>query len=319
MRALLRSAMSLLLVAVIFGQTFAGTLPPPVSTPSTTPEPAPCAAAENNGQARGKVQTLKGDAAKLRIQQIAGKNKALKRALKDFEKIGKTPVWESSAVFTQLPAEGPVAQFSPSRFGGNSFAPEQQLFNDGAGSEMVMVTQSGPEDYWSGIVYVHDATTGLDSTFTAVITGLVMSQLDSIEVIDELYYPNDGSAPIREEPPLEPYYDNGGGSGGGGPFNPLLEVQVSKNDVKGASAGKMTNASFGAGASPRRGIFGWFKRYFRCVRRCTALTTLTCFNVFATPRPGMPYPNYQGFFVCLSFGALASSIVCAFNTHACGG
>src|SRR5215213_1805392 len=104
MRALLRSAMSLLLVAVIFGQTFAGTLPPPVSTPSTTPEPAPCAA-ENNGQARGKVQTLKGDAAKLRIQQLAGKNKALKRALKDFEKIGKTPVWESSAVFTQLPAE----------------------------------------------------------------------------------------------------------------------------------------------------------------------------------------------------------------------
>ena len=83
----------------------------------------------------------------------------------------------------------------------------------------------------------------------------------------------------------------------------------------------MTNASFkgGAGAATRVGIIGWFKRYFRCVKRCQALTALTCFNIFAMPRPGMPYPNYQGFFVCLGFGALASSIVCAFNTHACGG
>ena len=316
MRTFLRSAMSLVLIAAIFSLTLAGTPPPPASTPA----PAPCAAAAENNGHRGKVQMLKGDAAKLRIQQLAGKDKALKRALKDMEKLGKSPVWESSAVFTQLPAEAPVAQIVPSRFGGNGFAPQDvQAFNDGAGSEMVMVTESGPEDYWAGVVYVHDATTGLDSTFTAVITGLVMSQLDSVDVIDELYYPPDGSAPLREEAPLTPYYDLGDGSGGGKFISPLLDVQESKNDVKASPAGKMTNAAFRPGTSPRAGIFGWFKRYFRCVKRCTALTTLTCFNVFATPRPGQPYPNYQGFFVCLSFGALASSIVCAFNTHACGG
>lgn len=310
MRILLRSAMSLFLIAAVVSLTMAGTTPP---LPTT--DPAPCKAAGNQG--RGKIQTLKGDAAKLRIQQLQVKNKALRRALKDMEKIGKTPVWESSGVFTQLPAEAPAAQFSPARFGGHSFAPQDvQTFSDGAGSEMVMVTESGPEEYWSGVVYVHDATTGLDSTYSAVLTGLVMTDLNTIDVVDELYYPPDGSAPIREEPPtiVDP------GDGGGGRFiDPLMEVPVAKNNVKGEPGARMTNASFKANVAPRAGIIGWFKRYFRCVRRCQALTTLTCFNVFATPRPGRPYPDYQGFFVCLSFGALASSIVCAFNTHACGG
>jgi hypothetical protein len=309
MRTLLRSAMSLLLISAIFSLTLASTPPPPPAAAA-----APCAA--NNGQGRGKVQTLKGDAAKLRIQQLAGKDKALKRALKDMEKIGKTPVWESSAVFTQLPAEEPVARLLPSRFGGNSFAPQDvQSFNDGAGSEMVMVTESGPEDYWSGVIYVHDATTGIDSTYSAVLAGLVMTELDTIDVIDELYYPPDGTTPIREEPPTPVDW----GGGGGRNIDPLLEINVVKNDVKESRSARMTNASFKPGAAPRAGIIGWFKRYFRCVRRCQALTALTCFNIFAMPRPGMPYPNYQGFFICLSFGALASSIVCAFNTHACGG
>jgi len=311
MRTLLRSAMSLLLVAIIFGMTMAAPTPP---LPAAAP--APCSAANNQG--KGKIQTLKGDAAKLRIQQLQGKDKALKRALKDMEKIGKTPVWESSGVFTQEPAAGPTAQIVPSRFKGNSFAPQDvQTFDDGAGSEMVMVTESGPEEYWSGVIYVHDATTGIDSTYSAVLTGLVMTELDTMDVIDELYYPPDGSAPIREEPPTTP--DPGTG-GGGGFIDPLLDLPIAKYNGKSTSGVRMTNAAYrGSVAAPRFGILGWFKRYFRCVKRCQALTALTCFNIFAMPRPGMPYPNYQGFFVCLGFGALASSIVCAFNTHACGG
>ena len=308
MRNFLRSPMSLLLVATIFSLALAKT-PFPAA-------PAPCQSANNQG--KSKIQTLRGDAAKLRIQQLQGKNKALKRALKDMEKIGKTPVWESSGVFTQEPADGPTTRIVPSRSGGNSFAAQDpQTFNDGAGSEMVMVTESGPEEYWSGIIYVHDATAGLDSTYTAVLTGLVMTELDTMDVIDELYYPPDGSSPIREEPPTVP--DPGAG-GGGGFINPLQELLVAKNNVKSSPAVTMTNAGFkGSAATTRPGIIGWFKRYFRCVRRCQALTALTCFNIFAMPRPGMPYPNYQAFFVCLGFGALASSIVCAFNTHACGG
>ncbi|PYS35332.1 MAG: hypothetical protein DMF75_03980 [Acidobacteria bacterium] len=98
MRNFLRSAMSLLLVATIFSLALAKT-PFPAA-------PAPCQSANNQG--KSKIQTLRGDAAKLRIQQLQGKNKALKRALKDMEKIGKTPVWESSGVFDEHPqhAEG---------------------------------------------------------------------------------------------------------------------------------------------------------------------------------------------------------------------
>jgi hypothetical protein len=307
MKNLLRSVMSLLLIALIFSLTLSA------ATPPSGTAPAPCKAADNQG--RGKVQTLKNDAAKLRIKQLENKKKALKRALKDMEKLGKTPVWEQSAVFIQEPVE-PTAKLNFPRLGANSFAPEDvQTFNDGAGSEMVLITESGPEEYWSGIVYVYDATTGLDSTYTAVLTGLVMTDLSTMDVIDELYYPPDGGAPIREEPPTP--VDGGGGKD----INPLLEINVVKNEMKSSPTTTITNASFKAGSAtaPRPGIIGWFKRYFRCVKRCQALTTLTCFNIFAMPRPGMPYPNYQGFFVCLSFGALASSIVCAFNTHACGG
>src|SRR5438270_4516536 len=243
MRNFLRSAMSLLLVATIFCLALAKT---PFS-----PVPASCQSPNNQG--KGKVQTLTGDAAKLRIQQLQGKNKALKRALKDMEKIGKAPVWESSGVFTQLPADGPAAQLLPSRFGGSSFAPQDvQTFSDGAGSEMVMVTESGPEEYWSGVIYVHDATTGLDSTYSAVLTGLVMAQLDTIDVIDELYYPPDGSSRIREEPPTVP--DPGAG-GGGGFINPLQELLVAKNNVKSSPAVTMSNAGFkGSAATTRPGI-----------------------------------------------------------------
>src|SRR2546425_5793958 len=314
MRNFLRSAMSLLLVATIFSLALAKT---PFS-----PVPAPCQSPNNQG--KSKIQVLRGDAAKLRIQQLQGKNKALKRALKDMEKIGKTPVWESSGVFTQLPADGPTTRIVTSRSGRNSFgAQDPQTFDDGAGSEMVMVTESGPEEYWSGIIYVHDATTGLDSTYSAVLTGLVMTQLETMDVIDELYYPPDGSAPIREEPPTVP--DPGVG-GGGGFINPLQELLVAKNNVKSSPAVTMTNVAFkGSAAAMRPGIIGWFKRYFRCIKRCQAIMTMTCFNIFAVPRPAPPgqppnpYPDYYHFFLCVGFAALAASLVCAFNTHACGG
>jgi len=300
--------MSLLLVAIMLSLALA-------KTPLTpTAVPAPCQSPNNQG--KGKVQTLTGDAAKLRVQQLQGKNKALKRALKDMEKIGKTPVWESSAVFTQEAADGPTTQIVPSRSGGKSFAPQAQTFSDGAGSEMVMVTESGPEEYWSGVIYVHDATTGLDSVYTAILTGLVMTELDTMDVIDELYYPPDGGTPVREEPPTVP----DPGAGGGGFINPFLELLVTKSDVKRTPGVTMTNAGFKVSAATARpGIIGWFKRFFRCVKRCQALTTMTCFNIFAVPRPGMPYPDYLHFFVCVGFGALASSIICGFNTHACGG
>ena len=308
MRNFLRSAMSLLLVATIFSLALAKTPLPPV--------PAPCQSANNQG--KSKIQTLKGDAAKLRIQQLQGKKKALKRAFKDMEKIHKTPVWESSAVFTQEPADGPTTQIVRSRTGGNSFAAQDpQTFDDGAGSEMVMVTESGPDEYWSGIIYVHDATTGLDSTYSAVLTGLVMTQLDTMDVIDELYYPPDGSDPIREEPPTVP--DPGTGDGGGF-INPFQELLVAKNNVKSSPAVTMTNAGFKrSAATTRPGIIGWFKRLFRCVKRCQSLTALTCFGIFAARVPPGGIPNFHDYFVCLGFGSLAASIVCAFNTHACGG
>ena len=306
MRNFLRSAMSLLLVATIFSLALA-------KTPFLA-VPAPCQSANNQG--KSKIQTLRGDAAKLRIQQLQGKNKALKRALKDMEKIHKTPVWESSNVFTQLPADGPTTRIVPSRSGGNSFAAQDpQTFNDGAGSEMVMVTESGPEDYWSGIIYVHDATTGLDSTYTAILTGLLMTDLDTMDVIDELYYPPDGSSPIREEPPTVP----DPGTGGGGFINPFEELLIAKNNVK-SPAVTMTNAGFkGSAATTRPGIIGWFKRWFRCIRRCESLAALTCFTIFAARPLPNGHANFNGYFQCLRLGGLAAAIACAFNTHACGG
>ena len=323
MKNLPRSAMSLVLVAVIFCLTLAK--PPSVPLAETAPgesvtETGPVASQGHEDQ---KVTTLKNDAAKLRVMQLSGKDKALKRALKDFEKIGKHPDWDRSSVSIVEPKSKSATLQTPSVVGSNSFAPGGQTYDDGAGSEMVMVAESGPNDYWSGIIYVHDATTGLDSTYSAVLTGLVMAQLETLDVVDELYYPPDGSSPIREEPPATvdstPYGGGDPGGGGGGGFiNPLQELPVAKNIMKRSPNGTLTNVAFRRG-SPRPGIIGWFKRYFRCVKRCTAFILLSCFPIYAAG-VGLPHANVVGFlYACLPISAGIASVVCAFNTHACGG
>jgi hypothetical protein len=96
----LRSATSLTLVAVMLAMTLF--MLPQVSNSSA-------AFAQDRGQSTQNRRTmehkvLRGTAVKAYVQQLRLKDKALNRALKDMERWGKLPNWESSAVIREVPA-----------------------------------------------------------------------------------------------------------------------------------------------------------------------------------------------------------------------
>lgn len=292
MKNLIRPATSAALVTVLLALTLL-----------TQPQlPTAAAGAQDGGQAqhtnRGDkgAKIIRGESVKAYVQQLRKKDKALDRALKDMERWGKLPDWESSAAIREAPkAKKDVASVT---FRPASFAPQEQYWSDGSGNEMIVITAYGDSAHWDGTVYTYDANTGETSTYNGIVNDLVSNDPETSDVVDELYYPPDGSAPIRE----------GGGSCSGThcfSYDTYLTRGI-RQDTPGKA--KITNVSSTTAAKPV-GFVGWLKRYFRCIKRCTALATQTCFQRNTN--------NFRNFFVCLAIGGTAASISCAFNTSSC--
>jgi hypothetical protein len=216
------------------------------------------------------------------------------------ERWGKLPNWEVSAVIREVPKpekEAASLKFLPASF------TQDQYWSDGSGNELIVITAYGSESYWDGTIHTYEASSGQTSTYNGAVNDLVANDPESSDVVDELYYPPDGGPPYRE-----------GGGGGGecesweeGCF-PIYETRsVPGGNLPGTA--NVTNAS--STNTKRVGFAGWFSRYFRCIKRCTALATQFCFQQNPT--------NFRNFFVCLAVGGTAASVTCAFNTNACGG
>lgn len=288
----LRSATSLTLVAVMLALTLF--MLPQVSNSSA-------AFAQDRGQSTQNqkndgTKVLRGTAVKDYVQKLRLKDKALNRALKDMEKWGKLPNWESSAIIKEVPAskkETASFKFQPASF------TQDQYWSDGNGNEMIIITAIGPESHWDGTIHTYDASTGESTTYNGVVNDLVSNDPDTSDVVDELYYPPGGGDPYRE----------GGGSGGCNSTEYMcLDTFSGATDEKTSGKANIVNASATSNAKPM-GFAGWFKRYFRCIKRCAALATQSCFQRYGN--------NFRSFFVCLAIGGTAASITCAFNTSAC--
>lgn len=258
---------------------------------SQTPQP--------NQRDRGS-KVIQGQSVKDYVQQLRLKDKALNRALKDMEGWGKLPNWESSAIIRETAK--PKNEVASLNFMPASFT-QDQYWSDGSGNELIVITAYGSEAHWDGTVYTYNASTGETSTYNGVVNDIVSNDPETSDVIDELYYPPDGGAPYRE----------GGGGGCGSNYDHqqlCLDTMTSASNKEIPGKAKITNVSSTTSAKPV-GFVGWFKRYFRCIKRCTALATQTCFQRNTN--------NFRNFFVCLAIGGTAASISCAFNTRSCGG
>jgi hypothetical protein len=290
-----------MLVAVMLAMTLF--MLPQVSTSSA-------AFAQDKNQSDQKEngnKVLRGTAVKAYVQQLRLKDKALNRALKDMEKWGKLPNWESSAVIREVPAS--KKETASLQFVSASFA-QDQYWSDGSGNEMIVITAYGAESNWDGTIHTYEASTGESATYNGIVDDLVSNDPDTSDVVDELYYPPGGGDPYRE---------GGGGCGGNdGPTQdhqqlyfseyPCYAVSAPASDKDTSGKAKLVNASATTNAKPV-GFVGWFKRYFRCIKRCAALATQSCFQRYGN--------NFRSFFVCLAIGGTAASITCAFNTSAC--
>lgn len=286
----LRSVTSLTLVAVMLAMTLF--MLPQVSNSSA-------AFAQDRGQSTQNqkndgTKVLRGTAVKDYVQKLRLKDKALNRALKDMEKWGKLPNWESSAIIKEVPAskkETASLKFQPASF------TQDQYWSDGNGNEMIIITAYGAESSWDGTIHTYEASTGESSTYNGVVDDLVSNDPDTSDVVDELYYPPGGGDPYRE----------GGGDGGCDSTQYACLPMISSGNSDSGKA-NIVNASATTNAKPV-GFVGWFKRYFRCIKRCAALATQSCFQRYGN--------NFRSFFVCLAIGGTAASITCAFNTSAC--
>lgn len=294
MKNSLRSAASLALVTMMLALSVL-TLPH-LSTSAS-------AIAQGNAQSRGanakdnSVKVSTGDTVKQRVQQLRLTDKALNRALKDMEKMGKLPNWEASAVIKQLQAPKKVEVASLNFVPASFKLQDSQSWNDSSGNEMIIITAYGDDSYWDGTINTYDASTGQRDTYNGSVDDLTAGDPDSSDVVDELYYPPDGGDPIRE-----------GGSGGCTREYACFQTEVMAANTSDTGKASMTKASLTSAARPV-GFVGWFKRYFRCIKRCMALATQFCFH---------QYPNsFRRFFYCLAIGGTAASITCAFNTSAC--
>ncbi len=290
MKNLIRSATSIGLTTMMLALTM---LIHPQLTNSAAAVAQNRAQQSNQGDKGTKV--LKGESVKAYVLELRQKDKALNRALKDMERWGKLPNWEASAIIRETPKS--KQETASVNFMRASFA-QEQYWSDGNGNEMILITAYGSESNWDGTVHTYDASTGERSTYNGIVDDLVANDPDTSDVVDELYYPPDGSEPIRE---------GSGGCDGSGARLCFDTMSTTSRHINSGEA-KITNVS-ATTTTTTVGFVGWFKRYFRCIKRCMALATQFCFQRYSN--------NFRNFFVCLAIGGTAASITCAFNTNAC--
>jgi hypothetical protein len=288
MRSIVRSVVSLLLIAACAAAMYVW--------PPTAPSASASTANPAQESVRGKkTEVLKGDAAKLRVLQLLSKNKAFRRAMKDMEKLGKKPNWDLSAVILRgehaiAAAKSGVVPDEPTMFRRASYAAPQETFYDTEG-EMTFVTYDGPEHTWDGTVYAYDYSTGETQVYDGVIYDYYMEDPINWQVTDEIYYPPDGSDPVRSEPCTSDRYC-------------LEQPAYAKNAPRkdsGQPAGRFMKTSFvstaGTKAAPARPVLNFLGRFFSCF-----------FN--AAPRRIGQCPPAARYTTCLITVSITSGICC---------
>ena len=290
MKKHLRSAMGLLLVAIMLSLMLPMTFFSPVGAVKASPvQPQP----EQEKELPKQLQpgAYKGEAVRRRINAMRATNKALNRAMKDKEKVGKTVNWELSAVLV-FPEQKKkqVAKLNLPKMMGTSFAPVQETLSDGTG-EATFLTYNGPDNTWDGTISVTDYYTGENVVYNGEMWDFGATNDPAVwDVTYEAYYPPDGGDPV--ECPS-------------GQHCMIQPAQAKNNQTESSSASLMMKTSFAPttkSATPPGFIWRWFSSYWRCFSRTAAFVGRQCVS---------PQPNIRNSLICAMAAGIYAAGCCA--------
>jgi hypothetical protein len=188
-----------------------------------------------------KVESYKGEAVKLHVRHLSSTNKAIARAMKDFEKRGLVPSWENSFTLMSV-SDGTTGQAAQQQHLQRvSYAPDTFTSGD---YQMTFITYSETSTQWQGIIYINNPYE--DDTYSAVIN----TASSGWDVPYEAYYPPDGGNPTC----------------GGAPCDPNLTRRVEPKQGARSQTG-LVKASYSRAAvsAVPRGFWGRIKAWARCV------------------------------------------------------
>lgn len=190
------------------------------------------------GREHSRAQIYRGEGVRLRAHQLKSSNKALARAMKDFDKRGLEPNWDQSMTVLD-PSSNSTATISGRALQRVSY-PQTQTWSDGS-YELTLITYSNSSSQWEGILYFNNPNE--DDTYEARILTPSNAEWDTAY---EYWYPPDGGDP-----------QCGGGS------CPLYGISTPR--LLQAPKTRLVNASYSAEPMGRRGIWGRIKQWAKCV------------------------------------------------------
>lgn len=288
-----RSATGLLLVVIMISLMLPMTFISPVGAVNVSPaQPQPEQQTDLPKQLQAGV--YKGEAVRRRINAERATNKALNRAMKDKEKVGKTVAWELSAVLVfSEQKKKQVAKLNLPKMMGTSFAPVQETLSDGTG-EATFLTYYGPDNTWDGTISVTDYYTGENVVYNGEMWDFGAADDPAVwDVTYEAYYPPDGSDPL-ECPRFEPC---------------LIQYAAKNNETGSSAASLMVKASYAPtmkSAAPPGFIFRWFSSYWRCFSRTAAFVGRQCVS---------PQPSIRNNLICAMAAGVYAAGCCARFSH----
>jgi hypothetical protein len=293
-----RSATGLLLVAIMLSLMLPMTFTPPVGAVNASPaQPQPEQQTDLPKQLPPGV--FRGEAVRRRINALRATNKALNRAMKDKEKVGKQVIWELSAVMVfSEQKKKQLAKVSLPKMMSTSFAPAQETLSDGTG-EATFLTYTGPDNTWDGTISVTDYYTGENVVYNGEMWDFGAINDPAVwDVTYEAYYPPDGGDPV--ECPANQHCM-------------IQPTQVKNNETRSSPASLMVKTSFAPmakSATPPGFIFRWFSSYWRCFSRTAAFVGRQCVS---------PQPNIRNSLICaMAAGVYAAGCCARFSSQNSG-
>lgn len=192
----------------------------------------------NRYQKGKRVESYSGQAVRLRARQLLNSNKAVARAMRDFEKRGLEPIWDESV--TALAVDDKMAKHSkPGGVRRVSFTDD--VISDGT-SEMTFITYVSSSNLWEGIIYINSPNE--NDTYSASLD----SPNIGWDVAYEYWYPPDGEDPICT----------------GGRCTIGKNNSTPRNDDRQL---RIVNVSYpGLSATPRMSIWGRIKQWWSCTK-----------------------------------------------------
>lgn len=186
------------------------------------------------------VDAYGGEAVRMRAQQLRITNKALARAMRDFEQRGLQPNWESSVTVLSMNATT-AAAFAPAAIRRVSYT--QDTISDGT-SEMTFITYNASSSVWEGIIYIHSPYE--NDAYSAYLG----SPNSGWDVVYEYWYPPDGGDPTCTDGDC-----------------PILSKNETSPRNKISPQPSLVKTSYSrAVAKPARGIWGRIKRWWNCTK-----------------------------------------------------